>query len=122
LAELGHLLKIDVGEALGMGLTEVQRRWFSTLSNVVPALESHEVIERGGKKLHWPAVSSVVGHWENIIDPLDTTWVRPNGTPYDHNEASVSRVAGIVLGRWMLNLKRVDDTMLGWIILMCGQT
>jgi hypothetical protein len=36
----------------------------------------------------------VVGHWGNIIDPLNTTWVCPDGTPYNHNEASVPREDG----------------------------
>jgi hypothetical protein len=31
------------------------------------------------------------GSLGSLIDPLDTTWVRPNGTPYAHNEASVPR-------------------------------
>jgi hypothetical protein len=94
LAELGRLLEIDIGEALGMGLAEVCRRWFSTSSNMATALESCEVIERGGEESHRLAVQLMVGLWGNIIDPLDTTWVCPDGTPYDHNEASVSRVAG----------------------------
>jgi hypothetical protein len=94
LAELGHLLEIDVREALGMGLAEVCRRWFSTLSNTAAALESCEVIERGGGESHRSAVDPMVGVWGNIIDPLDTTWVCPDRTPYDHNKASVSRVVG----------------------------
>jgi hypothetical protein len=52
LTELGHLLEIDVGEALGMGLAEVRRRWFLSTSNTVTALESCEVIERGGEESH----------------------------------------------------------------------
>jgi hypothetical protein len=47
LAELGCLLEIDVGEALGLGLAEVQRRWFSTSNNMATTLELREVIERG---------------------------------------------------------------------------
>jgi hypothetical protein len=46
LAELGHLLEIEVGEALGLGLAE-ERRWFSMSSNIATALELQEVIERG---------------------------------------------------------------------------
>jgi hypothetical protein len=34
-------------EALGMGLAEVKRGWFLTLSNMATVLESCEVIERG---------------------------------------------------------------------------
>jgi hypothetical protein len=30
LAKLGHLLEINVGEALGLGINEVQRRWFTS--------------------------------------------------------------------------------------------
>jgi hypothetical protein len=39
LAELGHLLEIDVGEALGLGIVEVWRRWFSTSNNTVAAVD-----------------------------------------------------------------------------------
>jgi hypothetical protein len=35
-----------------------------------------------------------VGHWGNIIDRLNTTWVHPNRSPYDHIEASVLRKDG----------------------------
>jgi hypothetical protein len=33
----------------------------------------------------------LVGRWGNIIDPLNTMWVCSNGTPCDHDEASVAR-------------------------------
>jgi hypothetical protein len=39
LAELGHLLEIEVGEALRSGLAEVCRRWFTLSSNIAAALE-----------------------------------------------------------------------------------
>jgi hypothetical protein len=94
LAELGCLLEINVGEALGMGLAEVCRRWFSSMSNAATALESCEIIERGGEESHWPAVQPVVGHWGNIIDPLDTMWVHPDGMPYAHDEPSIPREEG----------------------------
>jgi hypothetical protein len=48
LAMLGHLT-INIGETLELGLAEVWRRWFLTSDNAVTALESWEVIERGGK-------------------------------------------------------------------------
>jgi hypothetical protein len=50
LAELGRLLEINVGEASGLGINKVQRRWFTSTNNVVTALESHEVIEQGGEE------------------------------------------------------------------------
>jgi hypothetical protein len=53
LAELWCLLKIDVGEALGMGLAEVWRRWFSTSNNMATALELQDVIERGVKLCYY---------------------------------------------------------------------
>jgi hypothetical protein len=31
----------------------------------------------------------LVSHWGNIIDPLDTMWVHPDGTPYAHDEPLV---------------------------------
>jgi hypothetical protein len=89
LAKLGCLLEINIGEALGLGIDEVRRRWFISSNNVATALESHEVIERGGEESHRPAARLVVGHWGNIIDPSDTMWVCPDGTPYGHDEPSV---------------------------------
>jgi hypothetical protein len=89
LAKLGHLLEIDVGEALGLlGIVKVQRRWFST-SNNAATVGLREVIKRGDEKASSPVDHLLVGHWGNLIDLLDTTWVRPDGTPYAHNEASV---------------------------------
>jgi hypothetical protein len=52
LAELGHLLEIDIGQAVGIGLAEVHRRWFSSTSNAATALKSYEVIEREGEESH----------------------------------------------------------------------
>lgn len=92
LAELECLLEIDVREALGMGLAKVHR-WFLTSNNTVAALELQEVIERGGD-VALSQVEPLVGHWGNIIDPLDTMWVCRNKTPYDHNEALLPRRVG----------------------------
>jgi hypothetical protein len=36
----------------------------------------------------------LVGHWGNITDPLNTMWVRPDRTPYGHDEALVLRRDG----------------------------
>jgi hypothetical protein len=94
LAKLGRLLEIDVGEALGLGITEVWRRWFSISNNAAAALELWEVIERRGGDTQSPVDRSLVGHWGNLIDLLDTTWVHSDGTPYAHNEASVPRGEG----------------------------
>jgi hypothetical protein len=94
LAKLGCPLEIDVGEALGMGLTKVQRRWFSISNNMVAALESWEVIERGDGAELLHIEQPVVGYWGNVIDPLNTTWVHPDGTPYAHDEVSVPRGEG----------------------------
>jgi hypothetical protein len=44
LAELGHLLEISIGDALGLGVNEVQWRWFVSESNAAVAVGSHNVL------------------------------------------------------------------------------
>jgi hypothetical protein len=61
------------------------------LNNAATALESREVIERGGEIAQSRVDRFLVGHWGDVTDPLDTMWVHPDGTPYAHDEASVPR-------------------------------
>jgi hypothetical protein len=90
---LGHLLEIDVGEAF-LEIVKVWRWWFSSSNNAATAVGSWEVHERRDE-FEQPRVDrSLVGHWGNIIDPHDTTWVHPDGKAYVPNEASVLRGEG----------------------------
>jgi hypothetical protein len=50
LAELGRLLEINIGEALGLGIKEVQRRWCLSSNNAAEAVGSWEVFKCGGRE------------------------------------------------------------------------